>query len=120
MKLIFALLGFIFLGLGIAGIILPLMPGTPFLLLALFFFARSSDRLHQWFLQTEIYNKHLKSLNEQRALTKKSKFWILFIVTIMLAIGFYFTPSVVGRTIIASILMIKYFVFFFYIKTIEE
>ena len=71
MKFIYALFGFIFFGIGTAGVILPMMPGTLFLLLALFFFTKSSDRLRNRFLQSEIYNRHLKDFVEQRALSKK-------------------------------------------------
>ena len=120
MKFAYALLGFIFLGIGVAGVVLPMMPGTPFLLLALFFFSRSSERLHQWFLQTDIYQNHLKSFKEQNALTKKFKVWILFVATVMLLTGFYFTPSLVGKSIIIIVLLIKYWFFFFRIRTLPE
>ena len=119
MKLIYALLGLLCLGIGIAGVILPMMPGTPFLFLTLFFFAKSSNRLHNWFLQTELYHKHLKTFKEQRALTKQAKSRILLLATAMLSIGFYFTPSVVGKSIIIMVLLIKYWAFFFWIKTVE-
>lgn len=120
MRAIYIILGFIFLGLGVLGIILPLLPATPFLLLTLFFFAKGSDRLHNWFLQTELYKKHLKTFKEERALSQKSKFWILLFATIMLSIGFYFTPSVFGRTVIILVLLTKYWFFFFWIKTLKQ
>ncbi|MFD1805895.1 YbaN family protein [Pasteurella oralis] len=120
MKPIYILLGFIFLGLGVLGIILPLLPATPFLLLTLFFFAKGSDRLHNWFVQTKLYNNHLKSFKEDRSLSQKSKFWILLFATVMLSIGFYFTPSTIGRTIIVFVLLTKYWFFFFWIKTAKQ
>lgn len=120
MKLIYAFLGFIFLGIGAVGVILPVMPGTPFLLLALFFFTKSSDRLHDWFLQTDIYTKHIKIFREQRALSKKSKFRILCFTTIMLSAGFCFTSGFIAKCIIVTVLLIKYWAFFFWVKTIEE
>ncbi len=120
MKAIYILLGCVFLGLGVLGVILPMLPATPFLLLTLFFFAKGSDRLHQWFLQTELYNKHLKSLKEQRALSQKSKCWILAFATLMLSIGFYFSPGVLAKSIIVCVLLIKYWFFFFWIKTVKE
>lgn len=119
MKLIYIVLGFIFLGVGIVGIILPIMPGTVFLLLALYFFGKGSDRLRDWFMQTQIYHNHLKTYNEQRAMTKKSKISILALATFMLAIGFYFTPVIIGKVIIVLVLLTKYWYFFFKIKTIE-
>lgn len=120
MKILYITLGFIFLGLGILGIILPMLPATPFLMLTLFFFTKGSDRLHNWFIQTDIYKKHLKTFKEQRALTKKSKIMILTFATIMLSIGFYFSPSVIARVIIVSVLLIKYWAFIFWIKTLEQ
>ncbi|WP_386692923.1 MULTISPECIES: YbaN family protein [unclassified Lonepinella] len=119
MRFLYIGLGFICIGLGVIGAFLPVMPTTPFLLLALFFFGKSSQRLHQWFLQTEIYKKHLKSFDEQRALTKKSKISILTLSTVMMAISFYFTP-IYGRICIVILLLIEYWFFFFWIKTINE
>ncbi|OOF37951.1 hypothetical protein BKK47_10710 [Rodentibacter mrazii] len=120
MKYIYILLGFISLALGIVGIFLPLLPTTPFLLLTLFFFAKGSKRLEIWFLSTSIYQKHLKSFNERRVMSKKTKMVILAFASSMLLIGFYFTPSIVGRSIIAALIVVKYWFFLFWIKTEEE
>ncbi|OOF69750.1 YbaN family protein [Rodentibacter caecimuris] len=120
MKPIFIVLGTISLILGGIGVFVPLLPTTPFLLLTLFFFAKGSDRLHQWFLQTDLYKNHLKSFDERRSLTKKTKISILAFASVMLLIGFYFTPSVVGRSIIAILILAKYWFFIFWIKTENE
>lgn len=119
MKAVYLMLGFIFLALGIVGIALPILPTVPFLLLTVFFFAKGSDRVHNWFLQTSIYQKHLKAFQEQGAMTKKSKILILTFVTIMLVAGFIFTPVMWAKILIVAILAIKYWFFFFRIKTIE-
>ena len=120
MKILYALLGFIFLGIGIAGIILPGLPGTVFLLSALFCFTRSSERLHSWFISTKIYQNHLKEFNEQRALTKTAKMRILMIGTTAMGITFFSSSSWVIKSIILCALVVKYLVFFFYIKTLDE
>ena len=120
MKILYALLGFILLSIGIAGIILPGLPGTVFLLSALFCFTRSSERLHNWFIHTKIYQKHLKEFNEQRALTKKAKVRILMIGTIAMGITFFLTSSWVIKSVILCALVVKYAVFFFYIKTLDQ
>jgi len=120
MKILYALLGFIFLGIGIAGIILPGLPGTVFLLSALFCFTRSSERLHSWFISTKIYQNHLKEFNEQRALTKTAKMRILMIGTTAMGITFFISSSWGIKSIILCALVVKYLVFFFYIKTLDE
>lgn len=53
------LLGFICVGIGCVGIVLPILPTTPFLLLALVLFARGSRRFHQWFMATGLYKNYL-------------------------------------------------------------
>ena len=90
---------------------------TFFTAYTLFFCERFFSFRANWFLGTKLYQKHLKSFNERRALTKKAKISILTFSTTMLLIGFYFTPSVVGRTIIAILIAVKYWFFFFWIKT---
>ncbi|MFU2078224.1 YbaN family protein [Avibacterium endocarditidis] len=120
MKAIYIILGFISLMLGIIGAFLPLLPTTPFLLLTVFCFAQGSERLHNWIIQTELYKKHLQSFSEQRALTLKTKIRILILSTTMLAIGFYFTPTMFGKVAILLGLLIHYWVFFFWIKTLKE
>ncbi|AZI13869.1 YbaN family protein [Avibacterium paragallinarum] len=120
MKAIYILLGFLSLGLGILGAFLPLLPTTPFLLLTVFCFAKGSERLHNWIIQTQLYKNHLQSFSEERALTLKTKIRILCFSTAMLAAGFYFTPTIYGKVAILLGLLIHYWIFFFWIKTIKE
>jgi len=54
-KIVYLFLAFFFLALGIVGIALPVLPTTPFLLLASYFFAKGSDRFNRWFMSTDIY-----------------------------------------------------------------
>ena len=57
--------GFLCMGLGTVGVILPILPTVPFYMATVFCFAKSSRRLHQWFLWTPLYQRHLESFVER-------------------------------------------------------
>ncbi len=120
MKILFICLGFLFIGIGAVGIAVPILPTTPFLLLASFFFAKGSKRFHNWFMSTKLYKKYLKSFAESRAMTLKSKLTILIPVSAMLIITFIFVNNLYARIIIALLITAKYFYFFTQIKTIKD
>ena len=76
-KYFYITLGLISVVLGAIGVILPILPTTPFLLLASFCFARGSDRFNNWFISTNLYKKHLESFVRERSMTLKDKICIL-------------------------------------------
>lgn len=117
MKILYVSFGFLFLGIGILGIILPMMPGTPFLFVSLFFFTKGSERIHNWFVNTKIYHQHLKPIKEKRRIPAKTKRNILLLVTIMLGIACYYTTNYHAKIAILVVLAVKYWVFLFYLKT---
>ena len=87
-KAVYILLGCLCLGLGTVGVFLPVLPTAPFYLLTVFFFARSSQRLHRWFLGTGLYQKHLASFVEKRGMKAGTKLSILLTVTLLMGFGF--------------------------------
>ena len=64
-------------GLGTLGIVVPLLPTTPFLLLAAACFVRSSDRLHNWLMKHRVYGPVIRGYREHKALPASSKVTIL-------------------------------------------
>ena len=76
-KALYVVLGCIGLGLGALGAALPLLPSFPFLLLAAFCFARSSEKLHHWFVNTKLYKDNLESYVAGKGMTKKTKIRIM-------------------------------------------
>lgn len=120
MRILFICLGFLFVGIGAVGIVVPILPTTPFLLLASFFFAKGSKRFHDWFMSTKLYKKHLESFVQSRAMTLKSKLTILLPVSAMLIITFIFVNNLHARIVLVILFIGKYLYFFTQIKTIKE
>lgn len=87
-KILFIILGCIGVGLGAVGAVLPLLPAFPFLLLAAFCFAKSSERLHIWFINTKLYKNNLESYVKGQGMTWKTKIRIMITVTFLMAFGF--------------------------------
>ena len=70
LKIVWIVFGFLCLGLGTIGIVLPILPTVPFYMATLFCFAKSSKKLHEWFVGTNLYKKHLDSFVQKRVKTE--------------------------------------------------
>jgi uncharacterized membrane protein YbaN (DUF454 family) len=66
-------LGFLFLGLAVLGILLPILPGTPFLLLSAWFFARSSEKWHQRLLNSDVFGPLIRNWEQNRCISGRTK-----------------------------------------------
>lgn len=119
-KAFFIVLGCLSLGLGALGAVLPLLPAFPFLMLAAFCFAKSSEKLHNWFVSTKLYKKNLESFVQGKGMTVKTKIRIMITVTILMSIGFIMMHAVlVGRIILGFVWLFHVLYFIFGIKTLK-
>jgi uncharacterized membrane protein YbaN (DUF454 family) len=91
--------GFVLVGLGVLGIPLPLLPTTPFLLLAAFCFARSSSRWHRWLITHRVLGPYIAAFRERRGLTAEQKWRIAGTVTLTLLITAWLAPVWIGRAL---------------------
>lgn len=73
MKIVLIVIGSIALVLGIMGIFVPLLPTTPFLLLAAALFVRSSPRLYEWLLSQKYLGPYIRNFREQKAIPLRAK-----------------------------------------------
>ncbi|MEE8358954.1 MAG: YbaN family protein [Candidatus Hydrothermarchaeales archaeon] len=78
--------GTFFVGLGIIGIFLPVLPTTPFLLLATACYARSSERFYNWLLNNKWFGNYIKNYREGKGVPLKLK--VLSISSLWITIGY--------------------------------
>ena len=101
MKILFIIFGIISFILGAIGVVLPILPTTPFLLLSAFLFSKSSDRFHEYLIQTKLYQKYINEMVIERKTTKKKRNQSLFTVTLIFLIAVMITKRTI-RTIASS------------------
>lgn len=118
-KILYILLGCTGVGLGAVGAALPMVPAFPFLMLAAFCFARSSEKLDTWFKNTKLYKDNLEDFVAGKGMTKKTKVRIMVTVTLLMSIGFAMMGAVpVGRMVLAGVWVFHMVYFLFGVKTI--
>ncbi|MGL5721608.1 MAG: YbaN family protein [Brevinema sp.] len=117
-KILFLIAGTLSLGLGLVGIILPILPTTPFLLLTLFCYAKGSQRFHDWFINTKIYEKHLKNFAENRAMTLRFKISLVSFATIMMCIPLFTVDKLFVKGMMLFLIAFLHYYFIFRIKTV--
>ena len=119
-KIIYVVVGCIGLGLGALGAALPLLPAFPFLMLAAFCFARSSEKLDNWFKNTKLYKNNLESYVQGRGMTRKTKIKIMITVTVLMSVGFVMMGSVpIGRIVLFCVWVFHILYFSFGVKNCE-
>ena len=120
-KILLVIIGCIGVALGALGVVLPILPTVPFLLLAAFCFARSSERLNNWFIGTKLYKNNLESYVKGEGMTRKTKIKIMVTVTVLMTVGFIMMDQVlVGRIILSCVWVFHILYFVFGVKTIKK
>ena len=99
-RVILVIAGSVFTGLGLLGIFLPLLPTTPFLLLAGACYARSSKRYHSWLLDNKWFGSCIKDYHERKGITLRVKvisislLWISICFSVSFMVGNLFVSSI--------------------------
>jgi hypothetical protein len=116
LKWLLVALGFFFIGLAVLGLVLPILPTVPFILLSAACFARSSDRLHGCLLNNKTFGGHLKRYYKHRGVSRKAKvasiafIWVSICVTILFLVGDFWIGlllAAIALAVTAHILSLK-------------
>ena len=81
------ILGWFFLALGAIGAVLPILPTTPFLIVALALFSKSSPRFHQMLLNNRWFGPTLRQWEETRTLSRKTKYKVYLIIVAVFSLS---------------------------------
>ena len=87
---IYIFLGLLFLLLGFIGLLLPIVPTTPLILVSVWFFARSSKKLENWLINHKIFGKNIRDWNEKGAISKNAKLSAIPLIIFSFSATIYF------------------------------
>lgn len=114
-RVLFVAAGSVFLVLGVIGIVLPLLPTTPLLLLAGYFYLRSSRKLYSWLMTHPFLGTYLLSYERYRAVAPSAKAFAITLIWVTILLAIYFVPrtglkimlAVIASTVTLYILSLK-------------
>src|SRR5690625_4089730 len=106
-RFLFLMIGFVSFGVGVAGVILPVLPGGPFFLFAAFCFGKSSERVEKWFKSTSFYDKYVVRLKENRGMTLKEKIRINIIADSFIILSIVIVDILFVRLIMIALALYK-------------
>lgn len=104
-RLLLLSLGWLAIALGTLGIVLPLLPTTPFMLLAAWCFARSSPRFHHWLMWRSPFGRYLRHWQQHRAMPPGSKGRAIALVVMSFALSLYLVKVLWVRVMLLILLM---------------
>jgi hypothetical protein len=103
-KAILIVTGSFFVGLGVLGIFLPLLPATPFFLLAAACYVRSSQRFYDWLLNNRMIGGYIKDYRERGGMRLKVKIWAIALLwASILYTTIFVTESILAKTVMVTI-----------------
>ena len=107
MKAILICVGCLSLVLGAIGVVLPLLPTVPFVLLAAFCFARSSSRLHGWLLANRWFGPSILSWQESRSIPLRVKYMAIatIVVSAAITLSFFIQPLLLKVVFVLALMI---------------
>ncbi len=106
MRILYLCLGWLMVATGIVGAFLPILPTTPFLLIALWCFSKSSPKLEAWLLSHPRFGPSLRNWREKGAIPRKAKIAAVSLMTMSYAIFWFATePTPLRASIVAAVML---------------
>ena len=99
------ILGGIFIVVGVAGIFIPLLPTTPFLLIAAYCLNRGSDRMKRWFDNNKTINMYIRNYREKKGMPFRAKMNSIFILWVTIGISIYLIENIYIRILLGIVLI---------------
>ncbi len=93
-------LGFLFTGLGFIGAFLPIMPTTVFLLIAAYFFARSSPRFYNWLMNNRLFGQLLRDWKDGKGIPLRAKFLAVGLISLTIGFSIFVVPNIIVKIIL--------------------
>lgn len=120
MKYILLVVGITCTILGFVGVVVPLLPTTPFLLLAAICFAKSSERFKNWLIHTKVYREYVESFKNERGYTLIKKFKLLISLYIVIAFSIYMIDHTMIRVMLLIMVCFQTIFLFTFVKTLPN
>lgn len=119
-NLLFITAGIILTGIGMIGVIVPVLPTTPLLILASVCFVKGSDRFDRWFRNTRLYKNYAEDFVKDISMTFARKAKLMALSDFMLAFPLIKLDNLYLRLFIILVIILKYWYFLFKIKTKKD
>jgi len=104
-KPLWNVVGSIFVGIGVIGIFLPLLPTTPFLLLAAYSYNRGSNKMREWIESNKTINTYITNYRDNKGMTLRAKMNSIFILWCSIGVSFYLISNMYIRLVLAVVLI---------------
>ncbi len=111
--------GTFFLGLGLLGLVLPILPTTPFLLLAAFCYSRSSKRFYDWLMTNRLFGSYLKNYREGKGMPVKAKLFTISFLWVTITFSAFTVINIFAVQIILIVVAVGVTVHLLKIKNLK-
>lgn len=119
LRILLVIAGTVCVGLGIVGIFMPVLPTTPFLLLAAACYARSSRRFHSWLLNNKWFGSYIRNYLEKKGITLRAKIITLFLLWITIGVSIAFAVETLALKLILGIIAIGVSIHILSLRTLK-